>query len=61
MSVLSAIYDAVGVRIYDLPATPAKVLAAMEAKARGEEYVPQRYYLGSDFYDTVDDIKANPL
>ena len=30
---MNAIYDAVGVRITSLPATPEKVLAALEAKA----------------------------
>ena len=32
-AVANAIYDAVGVRIRDLPATPAKVQAAIAAKA----------------------------
>jgi aldehyde oxidoreductase len=36
MCVINAIYDAVGVRVYDLPATPEKLKAALEAKARGE-------------------------
>jgi CO/xanthine dehydrogenase Mo-binding subunit len=31
-AILNAIYDAVGVRINDLPATPDKVLKAMKAK-----------------------------
>ncbi len=31
-AVLNAIYDAVGVRIYSLPATPEKVLRALQAK-----------------------------
>ncbi|MEI9804221.1 MAG: molybdopterin cofactor-binding domain-containing protein [Pseudolabrys sp.] len=33
-AVMNAIYDAVGVRIFDLPATPEKVLMAMRAKRR---------------------------
>lgn len=32
-AIMNAIYDAVGVRITSLPATPEKVLAALEAKA----------------------------
>ncbi len=32
-SIGNAIYDAVGVRLYDLPMTPAKVLAALDEKA----------------------------
>lgn len=31
-AILNAIYDAVGVRIYDLPATPEKILKALKAK-----------------------------
>ncbi len=35
--VVNAIYDAVGVRIDEVPATPEKVLAALRAKAQGKE------------------------
>ena len=35
-AIMNAIYDAVGVRITSLPATPEKILAALEAKARQE-------------------------
>jgi hypothetical protein len=34
--VANAVYDAVGVRIDELPITPDKVLAALEKKAKGE-------------------------
>lgn len=33
-AIMNAIYDAVGVRITSLPATPEKIVAALEAKAR---------------------------
>jgi hypothetical protein len=36
-AVANAVYDAVGVRIDEVPITPDKVLKALEAKARGEE------------------------
>jgi 4-hydroxybenzoyl-CoA reductase subunit alpha len=36
-AVVNAIYDAVGVRIDEVPATPEKVLAAIRAKAMGKE------------------------
>jgi 4-hydroxybenzoyl-CoA reductase subunit alpha len=36
-AVVNAIYDAVGVRIDEVPATPEKVLAAVRAKAQGKE------------------------
>jgi 4-hydroxybenzoyl-CoA reductase subunit alpha len=36
-AIANAIYDAVGVRIDEVPATPEKVLAAIRAKAQGKE------------------------
>jgi CO/xanthine dehydrogenase Mo-binding subunit len=36
-AVVNAIYDAVGVRIDEVPASPEKVLAAIRAKAAGKE------------------------
>jgi hypothetical protein len=36
-AVVNAIYDAVGVRIDEVPATPEKVLAALRAKAPGKD------------------------
>lgn len=36
-AVVNAIYDAVGVRVDEVPATPEKVLAALRAKAQGKE------------------------
>ncbi|BAE82661.1 molybdopterin-dependent oxidoreductase [Desulfitobacterium hafniense] len=59
--VLNAIADAVGVRIYELPALPEKVKAAMEAKAAGREYAPGKYYLGQDYHEVLEDIEANPV
>jgi len=60
-AVLNAIYNAVGVRIHEIPATPDKVKAALAAKAKGESYEPKTYYLGEDFNDVLEDIKANPV
>lgn len=36
-AVVNAIYDAVGVRIDEVPATPDKIMAALKAKAQGKE------------------------
>jgi 4-hydroxybenzoyl-CoA reductase subunit alpha len=36
-AVVNAIYDAVGVRVDEVPASPEKVLAALKAKAKGQE------------------------
>ncbi|HEX8872564.1 MAG TPA: molybdopterin cofactor-binding domain-containing protein, partial [Candidatus Acidoferrum sp.] len=38
-AILNALYDATGVRIYKLPATPDKVRAAIVAKSAGATYV----------------------
>jgi aldehyde oxidoreductase len=61
VSVLNALNDALGIRIYELPATPDKILAALEAKEKGDDARPEKWYLGEDFADVVADIKANPI
>jgi aldehyde oxidoreductase len=55
VAVLNAINNAVGARIYEVPATPERVKAAMDAKAAGEEIKPS-YYLGPDFYESLEEI-----
>ncbi|USF25829.1 Aldehyde oxidoreductase [Firmicutes bacterium ASF500] len=54
VAVLNAIYNAVGVRIYSLPALPEKVKQAMERKAEGREEAPQKFNLGCDLYERVE-------
>jgi aldehyde oxidoreductase len=61
VSVLNAIYNAVGVRIYDIPALPEKVKTAMDAKAHGKELKPERYFFGKEFYECIDEMRANPV
>jgi len=61
MAVINAINNACGVRIYALPATPEKVKAAYEAKQRGEDLTPPKYYLGTDFEEEMEMIKNNPI
>ena len=56
MCVINAIHDAVGVRIYELPAKPERVKAAMEAKAEGREIKPDKYYLGDDMFDVLEEV-----
>jgi len=60
-AVINAIFNATGVRIYDYPAKPEKVKAAMEAKAQGKDMTPAPYFLGSDLFDALDEIAANPV
>jgi aldehyde oxidoreductase len=61
MAVINGINNACGVRIYSLPATPDKVKAGLEAKHRGEDLTPPKYYLGTDFEEELENIKANPI
>jgi aldehyde oxidoreductase len=62
ISIINAIFDAVGVRIFELPATPEKVKAGIDGLARGENVNrTERYYLGGDFYERTEEIKANPI
>ncbi|MDR1329703.1 MAG: molybdopterin-dependent oxidoreductase [Oscillospiraceae bacterium] len=61
MAVINAINNACGARVYALPATPDKVKDAYDRKQRGEDLTPPKYYLGSDFEDELDMIRANPF
>ncbi|MDR2296165.1 MAG: molybdopterin-dependent oxidoreductase [Clostridiales Family XIII bacterium] len=61
MAVVNAIHNACGVRVYALPATPDKVKEGWERKQRGEDLTPPKYFLGSDFEDELEMIRANPI
>ncbi|CAG1007551.1 putative selenate reductase molybdopterin-binding subunit [Anaerolineales bacterium] len=62
VAVLNAINNACGVRIYEMPATKEKVKAGLEIIAKGGKVQPpKKYFLGSDLYDELDNIKANPV
>lgn len=61
MSVINAIFDAAGVRIYTLPATPDKVKAGLAALAGGKDMKPKRYFLGGDMYEEIEEMVANPV
>jgi len=61
MSIINAIDDAVDVRITELPAKPEKVKAALDAKAAGEDYAVEKYYLGEPFADVLAYIQENPV
>ncbi|HOF03926.1 MAG TPA: molybdopterin-dependent oxidoreductase, partial [Atribacterota bacterium] len=49
MAVINAIKDAVGIRIYELPATPEKIKAALDAMKNGKELKPEKYNFGKSF------------
>ena len=61
VAILNAINKAAGVRIYELPAKPEKILAALKAKKEGRELKPEKYYLGRDLYDEIEHLQANPI
>ncbi|MDY2984285.1 MAG: molybdopterin cofactor-binding domain-containing protein [Synergistes jonesii] len=57
VAVLNAINNAVGVRIYEIPATPKKILSALKAKAEGRDYAPESYFFGENYNDILDYAK----
>ncbi len=59
--VLNAIYDAVGIRVHDMPATPKKLKDAIDKKAAGEEYAPEPFVVGRPFAEVMAEIEANPI
>ena len=63
MAVINAINNACGVRIHELPATPEKVKAGIDALAKGEPNpnVPKKYFLGSDYYEELEEIRNTPI
>jgi aldehyde oxidoreductase len=62
VAVLNAIHNACGVRIFEMPASKEKVKAGLDLLAAGGEIKPpQKYFLGSDLYDELEDIHANPV
>ena len=62
MAVINAIADATGVRVYELPATAQKIKAGLDTLAQGGTIEPpQPYFLGSDFYDEIEEIIDNPV
>lgn len=62
MAVINAIYHACGVRVYELPATPDKIKAGLDVlMAGGMLRPPTPYWLGSDLYDELEEIRDNPV
>lgn len=62
MAVINAINDACGVRIFELPATPEKVKQGLDKIKAGEIIEPpKKWFLGSDFYEEMDNIRNNPV
>ncbi|MDR3304646.1 MAG: molybdopterin-dependent oxidoreductase [Clostridiales Family XIII bacterium] len=61
MAILNAINNAIGGRVYTLPATPEKVKAVIDRIQDGGEENYEKWYLGEDMYDVLEDLKNNPV
>jgi aldehyde oxidoreductase len=62
VAVLNAIYNACGVRVFEMPATKEKVKAGLEVIAKGGKVLPpKKYFLGADLYDELEDMLAKPV
>jgi aldehyde oxidoreductase len=57
VAVINGIFNATGVRVFELPAKPEVIKAALS----GEDIRPGKYYLGGELYDVVDELDANPV
>jgi aldehyde oxidoreductase len=60
-SIINAIYNATGVRIRQLPATPDKVKAGIEALKTGADMSSIPWNLGIDFEQHMENIRNNPI
>lgn len=58
---LSGIYDATGVRIYEMPAYAAKVKEGLDKLSAGEAIESKHYFFGNDFYDELDYQVNHPV
>jgi aldehyde oxidoreductase len=62
VAVLNAIHNACGVRIYEMPATKEKIKSGLDILSKGGKILPpKKYFLGSDLYDELENIKAHPV
>ena len=62
VAIMNAIYNATGVRMYEVPALPEKVLEKLKKLELGEQIAPPaKYHLGSDMRKVLDDYKRNPV
>ncbi|TEB04434.1 Aldehyde oxidoreductase [Pelotomaculum schinkii] len=61
VSIINAIYNATGVRIFDLPALPEKVLAGLKKLERKEKIESPKYFFGSDMKAEIEEFQKNPI
>ncbi|MFZ4462988.1 MAG: molybdopterin-dependent aldehyde oxidoreductase [Bacteroidales bacterium] len=62
VAVLNGIYNACGVRVFEMPATKEKVKEGLDILTSGGKIMPpKKYYLGGDLYDELENMIANPV
>jgi aldehyde oxidoreductase len=63
VAVINAIDDAVGVRVYELPARPEVILKSLAEIEAGKKnpLKPEKYYLGCELYEELDYLTENPV
>jgi aldehyde oxidoreductase len=59
-AILNAINNAIGVRIYELPARPENIRAAYEQQKNGQKLHPAPYDFSADMYELFDHMARNP-
>ena len=59
-AILNAVNNAIGVRIYELPARPEKIKAAYERQQNGQKLPPAPYDFSADMYELFDFMAQNP-
>ena len=61
VSFLNAVCNAIGARIYEMPATPDRILAAIARRDAGETGAPEPYCFGKSFEEVLEDVRTHPL
>lgn len=62
VAICNAIYNAVGVRLYEVPVLPEKLLAGINKREKGEVIQPpERYYFGSEMDEVLGNFRNNPI
>jgi aldehyde oxidoreductase len=62
VAIANAISNATGVRIFELPLSPDKVLKGLKTLEKGGKLLPPpKYDLGSDMYERLEYLRAHPV
>ncbi|AFA47190.1 molybdopterin-dependent aldehyde oxidoreductase [Acetobacterium woodii] len=62
VAICNAIYNAVGVRLYEVPVLPEKLLEGINKLEKGEVIEPpEQYYFGSEMDEVLENFRKNPI